>query len=55
MTYVNGGRYDGDFVRGKKEGYGNFVWVDGKEYDGLWKNDQPYRRGLWNLLHGYGL
>jgi hypothetical protein len=32
--------YDGDYVEGKKEGYGNYNWPDGSTYQGGWKENK---------------
>jgi hypothetical protein len=38
--------------RGKKQGYGTFVYVDGKRYSGFWKNDKKI--GLGTIIFEKG-
>ena len=30
-------KYYGHYVNNNKEGFGKFVWVDGKVFEGMWK------------------
>lgn len=32
-------KYKGNFVNGKREGFGKLVWQDGSCFEGQWKND----------------
>ena len=32
--------YHGNFVAGKREGFGCMYWQDGSNFAGIWKNDQ---------------
>ncbi|KAG3024836.1 hypothetical protein PC121_g2241 [Phytophthora cactorum] len=46
-TYPNGDEYEGDFVEGKREGYGVYVErATGNQYDGAWLNDERHGRGM---------
>ena len=45
MDEANGWKYEGMFKNGVREGYGKFTFPDGRIYEGLFLNDQPYR---WN-------
>ena len=40
----DGSGYCGQFHRGRKEGTGVYIWPDGAEYRGTWKD---------NKIHGY--
>ena len=42
MTFADGGFYDGDWIKGKKEGFGTFRYANGSVYVGEWKNDKKY-------------
>ena len=43
LYYKNGNiQYEGDYVNGKSEGNGKYIWEDGTYYIGEWKN------GLFN-------
>lgn len=62
------GTYEGDYVNGKKDGEGTFVWPDGSVYQGEWKNDMRHGEGTYtwpdgdsytgewenNRINGYG-
>ena len=37
--------YEGDFINGKREGNGEFNWVNGEYYIGQFKNDLPNEKG----------
>ncbi|ETP54039.1 hypothetical protein F442_01149 [Phytophthora nicotianae P10297] len=46
-TYPNGDEYEGDFVEGKREGYGVYIERStGNQYDGAWLNDERHGRGM---------
>ena len=36
FTYENGDIFKGEFVNGKREGYGECSWSDGSFYFGYW-------------------
>jgi hypothetical protein len=39
MVYQNGDRYEGNWRRGKKQGFGEQHYSDGKIYKGEWVDD----------------
>ncbi len=41
----DGSRYEGNFVRGKRERIGRMAWTNGQSYDGVWRQ---------NEMHGCG-
>lgn len=45
MTWPDGTRYEGQFVKGKMEGRGVKTWPNGNSFDGMFKD---------NLQHGQG-
>ena len=47
------GKYEGQFLKGKKHGYGKFTWADGSYYEGEYKNDQ--KEGDGRLYNKKGL
>ena len=47
FTWVDGRRYEGEYVEDKKEGFGRFVWPDGREYVGSWKNGKQHGSGKY--------
>jgi len=51
--------YEGDFVAGKKQGYGVYKWADGTTYEGSWEEDARhgwgkfYRKGTSYIDPGF--
>lgn len=50
----NGALYDGDWKRGKRNGFGTYSMPDGKggykkEYSGGWKNDMRHASFFWTF------
>ena len=44
--YKNGNiKYDGDFVNGKREGNGKYIYESGNYYIGQWKNGLKHGKG----------
>ena len=43
-TWNDGSCYQGEYIRGKKHGYGVYKWTDGSKYQGEWED---------NCLNGY--
>ena len=39
LVNVQGDRYLGEFVNGKRQGQGEMAWTNGDRYVGEWKND----------------
>jgi hypothetical protein len=39
IEWVNGDRYEGSMLSGRKHGKGVFTWKDGQRYDGEWADD----------------
>ena len=47
LYYKNGTiKYDGDFVNGRKEGNGKYIYEDGNYYIGEWLNNRKNGRGI---------
>lgn len=40
--------YRGDFRLNAIEGFGEYVWLDGKSYRGTWKQDQMHGKGVFS-------
>ena len=40
------------YFKGKKEGFGKYVWSDGKVYVGTWKNGKQHGTGTLTKLNG---
>jgi hypothetical protein len=52
VTWANGDSYEGELVKGAREGRGVFVWADGQRYEGDWRDDQPSGRGRLDFVNG---
>ena len=39
-------KYEGDFLDGKRHGYGIHVWPDGRKYTGDWKSNRQNGKGV---------
>jgi hypothetical protein len=47
MKYVDGSRYEGSFVNGKREGFGKYTWNKKKYYEGEWKQGKQDGKGFF--------
>ncbi|CAM9382636.1 unnamed protein product [Chrysoparadoxa australica] len=47
QPYKAGDKYQGDWVEGKKEGYGTKTWVSGNKYEGEWVADCRHGKGAF--------
>ena len=47
MRYRNGEVYEGDFVEGKKHGYGVYRWGDGSVFEGWYIDDKKQGHGKY--------
>ena len=52
IEWVNGDRYEGSMLSGRKHGKGVFTWKDGQRYDGEWADDMI--NGVGTLLYTNG-
>ena len=43
----DGSYYEGDFVDGKKCGFGKYVWGKDKYYEGEWENNKQNGKGIY--------
>ncbi|CAD8074541.1 unnamed protein product [Paramecium primaurelia] len=48
----NGAQYEGEWLEGKRDGYGKQSWPDGSIYEGEWKEDKSCGKG--KLIHADG-
>ena len=46
------GEYEGAFVNGAMEGFGNFKWRDGKTYEGGFRNNKIHGKGILMFPNG---
>ena len=47
FTWTDGRRYEGDFVKDKREGQGVMSWPDGRKYEGRWKHGRQHGDGIF--------
>lgn len=45
--FKNGNVYEGEYVKGKREGYGTYTFPDGEKYEGQWFQDQQHGKGIY--------
>ncbi len=50
LTYKDGQVFDGNLVRGERQGFGTLFWRSGKRYSGDWMDDKP--RGFATIDYG---
>lgn len=51
-TYLAGGKYEGEWQYGQKDGMGRRDWPDGSRYEGEWRNNQPHGKGIKTYKDG---
>ena len=42
FTSPRGGKYEGEYKDGKRNGQGTYTYSDGEKYVGKWKNGKPW-------------
>ena len=47
MVWSDGRKYDGEYVSGRKHGYGLFLWPDGRRYTGEWYDGRRHGKGTY--------
>ena len=52
-THLFGAKYEGCWVNGKREGWGEIAFVNGDKYEGEWKNDKQHGKGIMYYLNGF--
>ena len=54
ILYYKDGKieYDGDFIKGKREGKGKYIWEDGQYYIGQWVNNLKHGKGIEYYKNG---
>jgi len=46
LAYVDGSRYEGEFINGKIQGEGSFEYPNGDKYIGMFRNNLPDGKGI---------
>ena len=44
FTWIDGRKYEEEYINDKKQGKGVFEWPDGRKYDGEWLNGKHGHR-----------
>jgi len=52
---ATGDTYEGQWIKGIREGKGKFIWKDGKVYDGDYSNNKKHGFGTLTMYAGCGL
>lgn len=52
IEWINGDRYEGTMVAGRKHGKGIFTWRDGQRYEGEWADDMINGHGRLQYTNG---
>ena len=52
ITYSNGNKYVGEFLKGKFHGQGTYSYANGDKYDGEWKNYKKHGQGTFIDANG---
>tara|TARA_R110002096_G_scaffold238027_6_gene429365 strand:+ start:3812 stop:4573 length:762 start_codon:yes stop_codon:yes gene_type:complete len=47
--FLNGDRYEGNYLKDRREGTGTYYWASGDRYEGEWLND---KRNGYGVLYG---
>lgn len=51
-VYSNGDVYEGEYVKGKRQGHGVYTFTDGESYEGDWYDDHQHGRGIYCFANG---
>ena len=43
--------YEGEYINGKRQGYGVYSFVDGEKYEGQWFQDQQHGKGTYYFMN----
>lgn len=48
----NGDRYEGNFQKRQRHGYGTYKYANGDKYEGEWQNDEQSGSGTYYFSNG---
>ena len=51
-SYLDGGLYDGEFLKSNRHGKGKMTYLNGDKYEGEWKNDLQHGHGIHTFANG---
>ena len=49
FSWVDGSKFEGNFIDDKKTGKGTYLWGDGKSYTGYWNGNNACGTGIYNV------
>ena len=52
LQWRDGREYRGEFVKDKREGFGQFKWADGRSYQGYWEGGKQHGLGIFTNFGG---
>lgn len=52
FKFRNGAEYDGQWIRGRMDGYGSYLWPDAKIYKGTWESGLRHGEGTLSFPSG---
>lgn len=52
LKFRNGAEYDGQWARGRMDGYGSYLWPDAKIYKGTWESGLRHGEGTLSFPSG---
>ena len=52
ITWANGDVYDGNLVKGQRQGKGLFIWANGQRFEGDWVQDTASGKGRMQFANG---
>ena len=46
-TWKDGRKYEGEYIKDRKQGMGVYLWADGRKYEGMWLNGRQHGEGKY--------
>ena len=54
-TWLDGRKYEGEWVDNNMHGKGIYTWKDGRKYEGDYANDKKHGHGIYTWADSYSL